>query len=269
MLVGAAVCSGAPFQIPGMAPALAAGVPALHEATRVVIDRLTGADRVVAVVSDGRMRSPDIAAPGPGVIPRDREQGRRGGWRIVPSGTALRATVGRSDAAEVSTIVLPRLRAGAPASPKGGLAVGSLVAAQLLAACLDAPTSCAVEFSADPAPDLFDRLDVAGIDRVGLLVIADGSACHGSDAPGQPDAEAEPFDRRVCDALERGDSAELARACTHPSAERLLTGVGALRVLARCAATLPSPRARLLYYGAPFGVGYFVAYWAWDDHGAP
>ena len=97
-----------------------------------------------------------------------------------------------------------------------------------------------------------------------MLVIADGAACHGDTAPGRRDDRAAAFDDRIIRALADGDPTALAAACADVElSAALLAGVDPLLVLARCTAGRPPGEARLLYSGAPMGVGYFVGYWRW------
>ena len=101
-------------------------------------------------------------------------------------------------------------------------------------------------------------------DPIAVLVIADGAACHGDDAPGKRDDRAGAFDAAVADALAAGSPTQLAAACAdRPLAQELLAAVDPLAVLARLTAADPPDEAELLYSGAPFGVGYWVASWRW------
>lgn len=96
--------------------------------------------------------------------------------------------------------------------------------------------------------------------RLSMLVMGDGSACRTEKAPGWIDADAEPFDHAVAEALARAD----VKALTHLDAktcERLLVGGRtAWQVLAGAVGGRDID-ARLLFHGAPYGVGYFVALW--------
>lgn len=124
------------------------------------------------------------------------------------------------------------------------------------------PHACqAVGFDAAAAECLAlgEKLAASG-ERVGLLVLADGSACLTPKAPGRYDEAAGPFDDRVARALDAADPAALA-ALDPAEADRLwATGRAALQVLAG-AATGATPRGRLLARDAPYGVGYFAALW--------
>jgi len=101
--------------------------------------------------------------------------------------------------------------------------------------------------------------------RTGLLVIADGSACHGDDAPGKRDDRAAGFDAALAGALAAGDPVALLSACADRElAAQLLSTVDPLALLALLTARRPPAVADLQYAGAPLGVGYLVASWLWD-----
>jgi hypothetical protein len=113
-------------------------------------------------------------------------------------------------------------------------------------------------------------------DRVGLLVMGDGSACRGQKAPGYDDPRAQPYDDGVARALATADAAALRGLDPLLSAELLVAGRAPWHVLASAAdggaggnggsgdggAPPAGWRAALTYYAAPYGVAYFVASWA-------
>jgi hypothetical protein len=129
------------------------------------------------------------------------------------------------------------------------------------------PPTTAIEITGDPAEVavmLAGRAQSA--QRLAVLVIADGSACHGDDAPGRRDDRAAPFDAALADALAAGDPAALRTAAADRALGRaLLSSVDPLTVLARLTEERPPLSADLLYAGAPLGVGYLVASWRWGD----
>jgi hypothetical protein len=108
---------------------------------------------------------------------------------------------------------------------------------------------------------LADR--VAGVaGRVGLLVLADGSARRGLRAPGHLDERAFAFDDVTARALEAGDAQGLTDVDPGLAADLLSGGRAALAVLGAVArAQGSSPRARLLHRDDPHGVSYVVAVW--------
>ena len=123
-----------------------------------------------------------------------------------------------------------------------------------------------MEITGDPAgaaQDLASRLGAA--QRVAVLVIADGSACHGDAAPGRRDDRAGPFDLALAHALAAGDPAALCAATTDRAlAGELMASVDPLAVVALLlTAQRPPDDAELLYSAAPLGVGYLVASWRW------
>jgi hypothetical protein len=99
---------------------------------------------------------------------------------------------------------------------------------------------------------------VAAAPRVGLLVIADGSARRTLKAPGYLDERSGPYDSRVRQAVSTGDMATLRRLDPNLARELMATGWPALQVLAAALGD-DCPHATIHYDDAPFGVGYLVA----------
>jgi hypothetical protein len=97
--------------------------------------------------------------------------------------------------------------------------------------------------------------------RTALLVMGDGSARREEGSPGYVDPRGEPFDRAVATALAAADTAALAGLDPALARELLAPGRAPWQVLAGAAAG-GRWRGDLLYAGAPYGVGYFVAAWA-------
>jgi hypothetical protein len=97
-------------------------------------------------------------------------------------------------------------------------------------------------------------------ERVGLLVLGDGSARRTLKAPGYFDARAELFDAAVAAALRAGESKALRDLDETAARELLVGGYDAWQALAGLTDGLIW-RADLLYDDAPYGVGYFVASW--------
>jgi hypothetical protein len=133
----------------------------------------------------------------------------------------------------------------------------------------DATGWAAYAVGADQTPERCAKLGaaLAGGERVALLVLGDGSACHGEKSPGYADARAEPFDDAVAAALATVDPDRLLAMDAPLSTELRCAGRPAWQVLAGAvAAGAGSERERpwrgeLLYRAAPYGVGYFVATW--------
>lgn len=114
----------------------------------------------------------------------------------------------------------------------------------------------AVAPGADPAAV---AAGLAGGDRLGLLVMGDGSARRSEQAPGYVDARAAAFDAAVAAALGAGDAAALRTLDPALGAELLAAGVPAWRVAGHAVDT--EVDAELLHDAAPYGVGYLVATW--------
>ncbi len=96
--------------------------------------------------------------------------------------------------------------------------------------------------------------------RIGLLVMADGSARRGPKAPGYLDPRAAAFDQAVETALLGADPDGLAALDPRLAGELLVAGRAAWQVLAGAAAG-GRFTARSYYLGDPFGVWYPVVGW--------
>jgi hypothetical protein len=115
--------------------------------------------------------------------------------------------------------------------------------------------------ASDAAPDVCAALGAALADaagRVGLLVVADGSARRSLKAPGWFDPRAEAFDAAVERAVRAGDLDALLAVDPDLAAALQAAGRPAWQVLAGAARGLPCT-TRVDYADAPFGVGYLVA----------
>ena len=268
------MCPGAPFLIEGTAEQMAVRLTAVVEACSVAVSGLFDSDAVLLVTP---------GAPG--------STDDRPAWRELPPGTVISTTpVRRSDLPERPTLSLASGGEGAgplaaptvatvsvPNLSVATLSVGTMVGAALLAAQVAGapirgnspvrrpPPTTAFEITGRPAEVagmLADRVHSA--ERIALLVIADGSACHGDDAPGRRDDRARTFDGALAEALAAGDPDALrVAAADHDLARALLAQVDPLTVLALLAAGRPPATAELLYSDAPLGVGYLVASWRW------
>jgi len=106
--------------------------------------------------------------------------------------------------------------------------------------------------------------DISG--RTVVLVMADGSARRSVKAPGHLDPRAEAFDASIAAALASGDAAALAALDLDLADELLAAGARPLALLGRLASASMTKgtdlTARLRCDVAPFGVGYWVADWA-------
>jgi hypothetical protein len=95
-------------------------------------------------------------------------------------------------------------------------------------------------------------------DRVGLLVMADGSARRGRRAPGHLDERSAGFDAAVERAFRDGDLQALAAVDPAAARELMAAGRAAWQVMAG-ALEGSGVDAEVLYAGDPFGVAYLVA----------
>jgi hypothetical protein len=98
----------------------------------------------------------------------------------------------------------------------------------------------------------------AAADRVGLVVVADGSARRSLKAPGYFDERAEPYDSAVQRAIASGELQALRTLDPELAFELMASGWAALQVLA-AAFDGDRPQTTVHYADAPFGVGYLVA----------
>lgn len=100
-------------------------------------------------------------------------------------------------------------------------------------------------------------------ERVGLLVMGDGSARRGEKAPGHLDERAFDFDEIVCWAMAEGDPDTLRMLNADLAMELMVAGRSAWQIMAESVAGGGARvRAELLYADDPFGVMYLVAVWS-------
>lgn len=247
MLVAAAVCPQTPLLVPTVAGGAA---EELADVRRASIDAVTQLwrgkpDRVVVIASGA----------GSGA-----QEGRLGGT-FRRFGVEL--TVGGAADSEDMTV-----------EPCCGL----LVARWLLDAALPAAALAREgwEIGEDAAPEECAGLgrELAGrSERVALLVMADGSARRTLKAPGYFDDRAESFDDEIARALAAVDTKSLAAIDPTVASDLMVAGRAPWQVLAGAAEAARAAGAggsgagerpwhgELLSYGAPYGVGYFVALW--------
>lgn len=225
------MCPGAPFLVPGVAAPLALRSADLMAACTAAVRPLARADRIVVIAAG---RRPARFATGP-MASRPAD-----------------APFGRSDLG-------PSTDGSRPAA---ATAVGPALLNRAFPDGIPVPVDL-VEVGDDP-----DGTGLAvprGVrDREALLVIADGAATHGDDAPGRRDDRAGPFDDALAAALSAGTPSDLAHACADRNlAGALLAVTDPLRALARLTQDDPPTAADLRFRGNPYGVGYFVASWRW------
>jgi hypothetical protein len=219
-----AFCPSPPLLVPELAAGAAAELDPLRAACREAVRRLLAArpDQVVVIATDSA------------------------GGRFPPGTTGTLAGYG--------VPVRATLPGGAPARPPS-LPLGLTLGAWLLAGAGVRCSGVAVTPGGDPAAVAGA---LAGPGRA-LLVMGDGTAKRTTRAPGYVDPRAEPYDASVAAALAAGDAAALRGLDPVLGADLLAVGVPAWRVAGH-AATGPYD-ADLLHETAPYGVGYFVAFW--------
>lgn len=244
MLVRIAVCPHPPLLVPEVSQGAAAELDGLRLACdRAVAALLAAAPDLLAVVgAGGRTREHE-----PGTWGSLRSFGVpvdvRLGW---PADRPASDPPARDPAAELPL----SLTVGAWLLARTWPSDGPVVRGQEVAG--DAPTSaCAA---------LGRSLAVAAA-RVAMLVLADGSARRGPQAPGYTDPRAVPLDQAVTAALAAGDAEALLAVPPTLAADVLMSGRAALQVLAGAARGRPWA-GELLATDDRYGVAYSVATWA-------
>jgi hypothetical protein len=94
---------------------------------------------------------------------------------------------------------------------------------------------------------------------VGVILVADGAACHGPKAPRAQDMRAQVYDDAVCAALASGQPSRLDQVDADLGDELGATGSQVWPVLVAAAGT--DGIGEVLWAGAPYGVGWVVASW--------
>ena len=230
MIAGVVICPPAPLlarELTGLDPV----VPELRRACAAAVERLVKAEpEIIAVVGSGRRTAVwpgdgrlNLAAFGPALDLRDEKTGPP---LPLPLGLGLGARL-LDESGYTGPRRLQSMHSGEPT-----------------AACL--------------------RVG-AGLrtlsDRVGLLVMADGSACRSLRAPGYLDPRAAPFDAAIAEAVRSGDLGSL-RTMDHGLARELLAGARPVWHVLAGAMPGGAPSTEILYEADPFGVFYLVAWLA-------
>ncbi|MGW7683843.1 class III extradiol dioxygenase subunit B-like domain-containing protein [Kribbella sp. NPDC054772] len=149
-----------------------------------------------------------------------------------------------------------RIGTGAPVLPLS-LTVGGWLLEQSKAAGVPR-TYVAVAADETPTRCLEIGREIAAGDRVGLLVMGDGSARRSDHAPVHLHPRAEIFDATVAKALQETDLEVLAALDPDLATVLQAAGRGPWQVLAG-ALQATGLTGQLLYDAAPYGVGYFAA----------
>ena len=248
MLVAAAVCPCPPLLVPELASGAAPELDGLRAACDTALRAVLAA-------------KPELLwVVGPGTEHVVFEGGGRG--TFAPYGVDLAVSLGRTPGRAAPDAPLP-----------GSLAVGAWL---LDRAGWDGPAGgLAVPDSREPALCAADGVRLAGsAERVGLLVLGEGSARRSLKAPGYLDERAEGFDAVAARGLATADSGgELAGADAARARELMVSGRAPWQVLAGAAGRPDTAHggpgdspsalgAELLYQDAPYGVGYVVAVWS-------
>jgi hypothetical protein len=223
-VVAAAVCPHPPLLVPEVASGAAPDLDDLRAACLTAIDQLSTASRVL-VVGAAVARS------------------------TYPAGAG--GSFGPYGAPDV------RIGTGDPVLPLS-LAVGGWLLEQTKAAQLPR-AYVAVPVDATPAECRHLGQEFAeGNDRIGLLVMGDGSARRSEHSPVHLHPRAEIFDTAVATALQDRDLDVLNALDPDLAAELQAAGRAPWQVLAG-ALTATTLTGDLTYHAAPYGVGYFVA----------
>ena len=232
MIAGAAICPPAPLlarELTGLDPV----IPELRQACAAAAERLVkSSPEVIAVVGPGRRTA---------VWPAG------GRLNLAAFGPALGTRNGPVPGPELGPLPLP-LGLGARLLDEAGYT---------------GPRRLQSVHSGEPATACLrlgaDLRTLAG--RVGLLVMADGSACRSLRAPGYLDPRAAAFDATIEGAVRSGDLGSLRAMDQGLARELLAAGRPGWQVLA---GAMPSraPSTEILYKADPFGVFYLVAWLA-------
>ncbi|WP_307826083.1 hypothetical protein [Micromonospora humida] len=266
-LLAAAVCPHPPLIVPELAGAAAPELAELRDACAAAVAALyaAGADTVVLVGAGER--TTELALP------------RRGSF--APWGLPL--TVGLATAGvepvppSAGVEPVPPSADDEPVSPSAddeGLPLSLLVGAWLVDRTAP-PTPTAWRLVSVASDEPADRCATLGAGlRVdgpwALLVLGDGSACHGPKAPGYDDPRAGAYDEGVARALADADADALLGLDRGLSARLGVAGRPAWQVLAGAVRAAGGDwHGELRHHGVPYGVGYLVASWTRTDPPGP
>ena len=239
--VAAAVLPHPPLLVPELAGGAAAELDPLRAACREALAAVAGAAELLVVVGDGPVWGvPEPSAPG----------------SFRPYGADVEVSLPALTSLELTGLPLPARLPDLPLSLS--------VAAHLLT---DLDPSPARMFAATVPASLGPKA-AAAIGRVlaaawggpvGLVAMADLSACRTERAPGAFRPEAAGFDASVAEAMAAGTPARLLDLDPVLAADLLVAGRVPLQVLAGSFEGGPTVAGRVLYDDAPYGVGYLVA----------
>ncbi|WP_442930837.1 hypothetical protein [Micromonospora sp. NBC_00421] len=282
-LLAAAVCPHPPLIVPELAGAAAPELAELRAACAAAVTDLyaTGARTVVLVGSGGRTTEPGLPCQGSFTPWGLRLSVRLDTWspaaqeRVeAPAGEA-RAESSSGEERVESPAAQERFDApdgDGPVGSSGGvdgdrrLPLSLLVGAWLVDRVAP-PTRTAWRMVSVAPDEPADRCAAvgAGLGVDGpwaLLVLGDGSACHGPKSPGYDDPRAGAYDEGVARALADADADALLALDPAVSAQLRVAGRPAWQVLAGAVHAAGGDwRGDLRHHSAPYGVGYLVASW--------
>ncbi|MEW9531523.1 hypothetical protein [Microbispora sp. NPDC049125] len=252
MLVAAAVCPHPPLIVPEVAGTAAPELDDLRTACVRAIRLLAASGAGVLVVVGGAEKTARYTGDAAGTM--------------RPWGPDVR--VGHGDPCLPLSLTVGRWLlelAGVAGEPAGGAAPGTELRFHAVAADAS-PAECAA----------IGREIARSADRVAVLAMGDGSARLTESSPGYLHPLAVPYDRMLADAIGSAAVDRLAAMDPAEAAELWVAGRAAFQVLAAAAgdrprrAAAPGPVAvrrfsEVLYDDAPYGVGYHVARWAFED----
>lgn len=241
-MIAAAVCPHPPLLLPEAAGGAARELDELRSACDRAVARLLAAEPDTVLVVGAAKRTGWHG-------PDERGSFRPYGVDTVVSLRGDRPAPPAGDADEEVELPLS-LAVGAWLLGRGGAdrpCRGRAVAAD------EPPASCVRLGAALPA-------DEPG--RVALLVMGDGSACRGVQAPGYDDPRAAAYDDGVAAALADADADALLDLDPVLSAQLKVAGRAPWQLLAGAVRAAGGAwRGTLDHYAAPYGVAYFVATW--------
>lgn len=258
-VVSAAVCPHPPLLVPEVASGAASELDDLRAACLAAIEPLSTANKLLVIGSTAPRRFTDGASGGSvgGFGGYDSSPGESLGAYDGAAGGAF-AVYDGSAGGSFGAYGAPGVRVGIgdPVLPLS-LAMGAWLIEQTKAA--DLPRSyLAVPTDTPPARCLeLGREIAAGNDRIGLLVMGDGSARRSEHSPVHLHPRAEIFDTTVANALHHADSAVLAALDPDLAADLQAAGRAPWQVLA--GALESGLSGNLTHHAAPYGVGYLVA----------
>ncbi|WFE64607.1 class III extradiol dioxygenase subunit B-like domain-containing protein [Micromonospora sp. WMMD714] len=270
-LVAAAVCPHPPLIVPELAGAAAPELADLRAACAAAVTALYAVGvRTVVLVGSGEhtaeLEPPYQGSFTPWGLPRT--------VRLGPGPTGPEPALDGPVTGARGPGPVPDLREAAAGLREGagGLPLSLLVGAWLVDR-VGPPTPTAWRMVSVAPDEPVDRCAAVGAGLVeagrvadepwALLVLGDGSACHGPKAPGYDDPRAGAYDEGVARALAGADVDALLGLDPVVSAELKAAGRAAWQVLAGAVRAAGGDwHGELRHRAQPYGVGYLVASWA-------